>query len=131
MKKLTFVLSAVILLGAAGAAKLSAHKAMTASESVRKPAATFTAYFSKGSNVSGTWAIEFSGTGGTYTFPFNSGSVSLPTGTYNVGIHPVGGGSGIYSISANVCTYTYGTSGSSAYFTGVPCTCGSGSFSVN
>jgi hypothetical protein len=131
MKKLTFVLSAVILLGAAGVTKLSANRALPTTESVRKPAANFTASLSRGSNVSGSWVIEFSGSAGTYRFAFNSGNVTVPSGTYNVGIYPAGGGSTIYSISGSVCTLNYGTSGSSAYFTNVPCTCGSGSFSVN
>ena len=131
MKKLTFLLSFMMIL-CAGIATLSAHNPVKPLKHVVKPAATFSAALSKGAAVSGAWVIEFSGSAGTFQFPFNNGStISVPSGTYQVGIHAAGGTSTSYSIAGSVCTVNYSTFGTSALWTNVPCTCSNGSFSIN
>lgn len=126
MKKLVFLFLALTMLTIAdvNVNRSSAYASV-------KPAATFAATLSRGSNVSGTWAIEFNGPAGVYTFAFNSGTVTVPTGTYQVGIYPVGGGSSVRSYLINACTLSYSSSGTSALFSNVQCTCSGGTFSLN
>lgn len=130
MKKLTFLLLFMVVLGTTLSAS-NPKKPAKASSDKSDTRADFTVTLSKGSNVSGIWVIEFSNSSGTYQFQFNNNSVTIPSGTYQVGIHPTGGASSNYTIAGSVCTYNYNVYGTSAYFTGVPCTCGSGGFSVN
>jgi hypothetical protein len=138
MKKLTFLLLFMVVLGTTVSSKLSANnpkksaKASSDKPDTRKAKfADFSVTLSKGANVSGTWVIEFSNSSGTYQFQFNNSPVTIPSGIYQVGIHPTGGVSSSYTIAGSVCTYNYNTYGTSASFSSVPCTCGSGGFSIN
>jgi hypothetical protein len=138
MKKLTFLLLFMVVLGTIVSTELSASnptkmaKVSSAKLDARKAKfADFSVSLSRGSNVSGIWVISFSNSSGTYQFQFNSGTVTIPSGIYQVGIHPTGGVSSSYTISGSVCTYNYNVYGTSASFSNVPCTCGSGSFSIN
>jgi hypothetical protein len=138
MKKLTFLLLFMVVLGTTVPSALSANnpkkpaKASSDKPDTRKAKfADFSVTLSKGANVSGIWVIEFSNSSGTYQFQFNNNSVTIPSGIYQVGIHPTGGASTYYTIAGSVCTYNYNVYGTSALFSSVPCTCGSGGFSVN
>lgn len=137
MRKLTLLLSVMIVLITAGASKLSADNPLKSTKSptaatanTKKQFANFSLTLTRG-NISGFWVIELSGPTGTYQYPFNSGTITIPAGTYQVGIHPTNGTSGNYTIAGSVCTYNYNTYGNSAYYSNVPCTCGSGYFSIN
>jgi hypothetical protein len=130
MKKITFLF---LFMAVLGTTQLSAHNPSKPVKTTPAKRADFSVTLSRGSNVSGTWVISFSGSAGTYQFQFTSSSntVTIPSGTYQVGIYPAGGGSSSYSIAGAVCTYNYSNYGTSAAFSNVPCTCGSGSFSIN
>ena len=127
MKKITFLF---LFMAVLGTTQLSAHNPSKPIKTTLAKRTNFSVTLSRGSNVSGTWVISFSGSAGTYQFQFNSGTVTIPTGTYQVGIYQINSSNTI-SISGAVCTNNYNTTGTSALYNNVPCTCGSGSFSIN
>ena len=142
MRKLTLLLSVMIVLITVGSSKLSADNPLKSAKiakaafhnpkavTAKKQFDNFSLTLTRG-NISGVWVIELSGPTGTYQYPFNSGTITIPSGIYQVGIHAAGGTSSNYTIAGSVCTYNFYTYGSSAYYNYVPCTCGSGSFSIN
>ncbi|SFF03665.1 hypothetical protein SAMN05518672_114148 [Chitinophaga sp. CF118] len=140
MKKLTLLLLVMIMLGTAVLTQSTAHDPLrpsnnpTGLSSIKKNARNFldcSVTLTRGSNLSGSWVIEFMGSSGSYQYSFYNRTITVPSGTYTVGIHQAGSSSGNYSFSGSVCTLNYSASGSSALFNNVPCTCGAGSFSVN
>jgi len=142
MKKLTFLLLVMTLLITTGSSRLSAGNPLKSvkgnvathsqpNEKTRKQFANFSLSLSRGSNVSGEWVIQLSGSAGTFQYAFNNTTIVIPSGTYQVGIYRAGGSSTSYSISGSVCTINYSTFSTSAVFSNVTCTCGSGSFSIN
>ena len=103
-------------------------KHATASAKLKKPG-NITVYLSGGSAGS-SYRIVFAGSNFNGEFPMSTSPISVPAGTYTVGIVPATSGS-THSFSGVSCAVNYSASGTMAQFNNVSLNCGTASFSIN